>query len=87
MGRISSLTNTDTHRYCVSTAGQWEHMTASDKCTNLIKYVLLCKSHPHRTFAASASEWWEGAHVTQTCNRSILPVQKSGRGNIGGGLN
>ena len=38
-------------------------------------------------FAASASEWWEGAHVTQTCNRSILPVQKSGRGNIGGGLN
>ena len=27
-------------------------MTASDKCTNLIKYVLLCRSHPHRTFAA-----------------------------------
>ena len=26
-------------------------MTASDKCTNLIKYVLLCRSHPHRTFA------------------------------------
>jgi hypothetical protein len=29
-------------------------MTASDKCTNLIKYVLLCRSHPHRTFAAAA---------------------------------
>ena len=27
-------------------------MTASDKCTNLIKNVLLCRSHPHRTFAA-----------------------------------
>ncbi|SHL80776.1 hypothetical protein SAMN05444414_14413, partial [Roseovarius marisflavi] len=24
------------------------HMTASDKCTNLIKNVLLCRSHPHR---------------------------------------
>jgi len=29
-------------------------MTASDKCTNLIKYVLLCRSHPHKTFAAGA---------------------------------
>jgi hypothetical protein len=38
-----------------STAGQREHMTASDKCTNLIKYVLLCKSHPHRIFAAGAA--------------------------------
>ncbi len=27
-------------------------MTASDKCTNQIKNVLLCRSHPHRTFAA-----------------------------------
>ncbi|WP_300067671.1 hypothetical protein [uncultured Ruegeria sp.] len=29
-------------------------LTASDKCTNQIKYVLLCRSHPHRTFAAVA---------------------------------
>ncbi|WP_252729739.1 hypothetical protein [Pacificibacter marinus] len=29
-------------------------MTASDKCTNLIKNVLLCRSHPHRAFAALA---------------------------------
>ena len=29
-------------------------MTASDKCTNLIKYVLLCRSHPHTTFARGA---------------------------------
>ena len=28
-------------------------MTASDKCTNLIKYVLLCRSHPHKTFENS----------------------------------
>ncbi|AGI69247.1 hypothetical protein OAN307_c37940 [Octadecabacter antarcticus 307] len=34
-----------------STAGQREHMTASDKCTNLIKYVFLCRSHPHTTLA------------------------------------
>jgi len=27
-------------------------MTASDKCTNQIKNVLLCRSHPHRPFAA-----------------------------------
>ncbi|MFT5342416.1 MAG: hypothetical protein ACI9BH_001630, partial [Paracoccaceae bacterium] len=27
------------------------HMTASDKCTNLIKNVLLCRSHPHMPFA------------------------------------
>ena len=26
--------------------------SASDKCTNQNKYVLLCRSHPHRTFAA-----------------------------------
>ena len=30
------------------------HMTASDKCTNPIKYVLLCRSHPHKIFAAGA---------------------------------
>ena len=30
-------------------------MTASDKCTNLIKYVLLCSSHLHKTFAAVAN--------------------------------
>ncbi|MFT6944793.1 MAG: hypothetical protein ACJAUW_001370, partial [Yoonia sp.] len=29
------------------------HMTASDKCTNLIKNVLLCRSHPHMPFAAA----------------------------------
>ncbi|MEX1663701.1 hypothetical protein AB4874_19140, partial [Thioclava sp. 15-R06ZXC-3] len=28
------------------------HMTASDKCTNQIKNVLLCRSHPHMPFAA-----------------------------------
>jgi hypothetical protein len=28
-------------------------MTASDKCTNLIKNVLLCRSHPHMPFAAA----------------------------------
>ena len=32
------------------------HMTASDKCTNLIKNVLLCRSHPHKTFAACAKK-------------------------------
>ena len=31
-------------------------MTASDKCTNQIKNVLLCRSHPHRTFAALNTE-------------------------------
>ncbi len=30
-------------------------MTASDKCTNQIKNVLLCRSHPHRLF----DEWTE----------------------------
>ncbi len=30
------------------------HKTASDQCTNHIKNVLLCRSHPHRTFAADA---------------------------------
>ncbi|MGB5863152.1 MAG: hypothetical protein WBG95_02535 [Sulfitobacter sp.] len=29
-------------------------MTASDKCTNLIKNVLLCRSHPHRPFVVRA---------------------------------
>ena len=28
------------------------HMTASDKCTYQIKKGLLCRSHPHRAFAA-----------------------------------
>ena len=30
------------------------HMTASDQCTNRIKYVLLCKSHPHKAFVVIA---------------------------------
>ena len=30
------------------------HMTASDKRTNQIKNVLLCRCHPHTIFAASA---------------------------------
>ncbi len=30
-------------------------MTASDKCTNQIKNVLLCRSHPHKSFAAVAN--------------------------------
>jgi hypothetical protein len=36
------------------------HMTASDKCTNLIKNVLLCRSHPHMLFAAQITKGRSG---------------------------
>ena len=31
-------------------------MTASDKCTNQIKNVLLCRSHPHKTLAQKIAD-------------------------------
>ena len=48
-------------------------MTASDKCTNLIKNVLLCRSHPHTPFAAVAS--FERADIQSTDLQSIARPQ------------
>ncbi len=49
-------------------------MTASDKRTNQIKKDLLCRSHPHRKFAAT---WRLPAQVTNFSNAQTMVGLKS----------
>lgn len=50
-------------------------MTASDKCTNQIKKDLLCRSHPHTTFAAPLAV----VDVSRADNADLSPDYLSDR--------